>query len=57
MSIVTEAALLAALKTVVDPHTAKDFVTGRQIRNLKIEADEVAFDRHPQRSGIFGHHD
>ncbi len=44
MSIVTEAALLAALKTVVDPHTAKDFVTGRQIRNLKIEADEVAFD-------------
>jgi len=44
MSIVTEAALLAALKTVVDPHTAKDFVTGRQIRNLKIEGDEVAFD-------------
>jgi len=44
MSIVTEAALLAALKTVVDPHTDKDFVTGRQIRNLKIEGDEVAFD-------------
>ena len=44
MSLVTEAALLAALKTVVDPHTAKDFVTGRQIRNLKIEGDEVAFD-------------
>ncbi len=44
MSTVTEAAVLAALKTVVDPHTGKDFVAGRQIKHLKIDGDEVAFD-------------
>jgi len=44
MSTVTEAALLAALKTVLDPNTGKDFVAARQIKNLKIEGDEVAFE-------------
>ena len=44
MSTVTEAALLAALKTVLDPHTAKDFVAARQIKNLKIDGDDVAFE-------------
>ncbi len=44
MSIVTEAALQAALKTVVDPNTGKDFVSARQIKNLKIEGDDVAFE-------------
>ena len=44
MSIVTEAALHAALKTVVDPNTGKDFVSARQIKNLKIEGDDVAFE-------------
>ncbi len=44
MSTVTEAALLAALKTVLDPHTGKDFVAARQIKHLKIEGDDVAFD-------------
>jgi ATP-binding protein involved in chromosome partitioning len=44
MSTVTEANLLAALKTVVDPNTGKDFVAGRQIKNLKIDGDEVGFD-------------
>ncbi len=44
MSAVTEATLLAALKTVVDPHTGKDFVTSRQLKNLKIDGDDVVFD-------------
>jgi ATP-binding protein involved in chromosome partitioning len=44
MSTVTEASLLAAIQTVVDPITGKDFVTGRQIKNLKIDGDEVGFD-------------
>ncbi len=44
MSTVTEAALLAALKTVLDPHTGKDFVAARQIKNLKIDGDDVAFE-------------
>ncbi len=44
MSTVTEAAVLAALQTVVDPNTGKDFVTSRQIKQLKIDGDEVAFD-------------
>ena len=44
MSTVTEAAVLAALQTVVDPNTGKDFVTSRQIKQLKVDGDEVAFD-------------
>ena len=44
MSTVSEAAVLAALQTVVDPHTGKDFVSGRQIKQLKIDGDELAFD-------------
>ncbi len=44
MSTVTEAAVLAALQTVVDPNTGRDFVSGRQIKQLKIDGDEVAFD-------------
>ena len=44
MSAVTESALLASLKTVIDPNTGKDLVSGRQIRNLRIDGDDVAFD-------------
>ena len=44
MSTVTEAQLLAALQTVVDPITGKDFVAGRQIKNLKIDGEDVGFD-------------
>ena len=44
MSNLTEATLLAALKTVVDPLTGKDFVSARQIKNLKIDGDDVGFD-------------
>lgn len=39
-----EASVLEALKAVVDPNTGKDFVSTRQLKNLKIEGGDVAFD-------------
>jgi ATP-binding protein involved in chromosome partitioning len=42
---VSEAALIAALATVVDPHTGQPYTAARQLRNLRIGADgAVAFD-------------
>ena len=41
---VAEPALLAALKTVIDPNTGTDFVTTRQLKNLRITGADVAFD-------------
>jgi ATP-binding protein involved in chromosome partitioning len=40
----TDQALLDALKTVTDPNTGKDFVSTRQLKNLRIDGDDVAFD-------------
>jgi ATP-binding protein involved in chromosome partitioning len=39
----TESALFDALKTVVDPHTAKDFVSMRALKNLRIDGGDIAF--------------
>ncbi len=44
MPALNEAALLEALKAVVDPHSGKDFVNARQVKNLRIDGDDVAFD-------------
>ena len=41
---VTEPALLEALKSVVDPNSGKDFVSTRQLKNLRIEGGDVSFD-------------
>ena len=41
---VTEAALLEAIKTVIDPNTGKDFVSTKQLKNLRIDGGDVAFD-------------
>jgi len=41
---VQEPALLDALRRVVDPETGRDFVTTKQLRNLRIEGGQVAFD-------------
>jgi ATP-binding protein involved in chromosome partitioning len=41
---VTESALLDALKSVVDPNTGKDFVSTKQVKNLRIDGADVAFD-------------
>ena len=40
----TEASVTEALKSVVDPNTGKDFVSTRQLKNLKVEGGDVAFD-------------
>ncbi|MGE4330868.1 iron-sulfur cluster carrier protein ApbC [Diaphorobacter sp.] len=40
----TEQGLLAALASVQDPHTGKDFVTTRAVRNVQISGGDVAFD-------------
>jgi ATP-binding protein involved in chromosome partitioning len=41
----TESALLDALQRVTDPNTGRDFVSGRQLKNLRIGADgAVAFE-------------
>jgi ATP-binding protein involved in chromosome partitioning len=50
-----EQALLQALQSVIDPNTGKDLVSTRQIRNLRIEGDDVAFDvelGYPARSQV-----
>jgi ATP-binding protein involved in chromosome partitioning len=39
----TESALLEALKTVVDPHTGKDLVGSRQLKNVRLEGGDVSF--------------
>ena len=40
----SETALLDALKTVIDPNTGKDFVSTKQLKNLRIEGSSVSFE-------------
>lgn len=40
----TQEDLLAALASVKDPHTGKDFVAARAVRNVQITGGDVAFD-------------
>jgi ATP-binding protein involved in chromosome partitioning len=44
MTTPTEPALLDALKTVIDPNTGRDLISGKQLRNLQIDGGDVAFD-------------
>jgi ATP-binding protein involved in chromosome partitioning len=39
-----ESTLLAALQTVTDPNTGKDFVTTKALRNVQIQGSDVSFD-------------
>ena len=41
---VNESDLRAALQTVIDPNTGKDFVSTKQLQNLRVEGGDVAFD-------------
>jgi ATP-binding protein involved in chromosome partitioning len=41
---VTDTTVAEALKSVVDPNTGKDFVSTKQVRNLKVEGGDVSFD-------------
>jgi len=53
----TESSVRAALQTVVDPNTGRDFVSGRQLRNLRVDANDVSFDvelGYPARSQVDG---
>ena len=40
----TEQALQAALQTVIDPNTGKDFVSTKSLKNLQIKDSDVSFD-------------
>ena len=41
---IAESQVQAALKSLVDPNTGKDFSAGRAVKNLKISGDEVALE-------------
>ena len=41
---IDQQALLAALQTVIDPNTGKDFVSTKALRNLQLSGDSVAFE-------------
>jgi len=40
----TEAAVLDALKTVTDPNTGRDFVSTKQLKNLRLDGSDLSFD-------------
>ena len=51
----SEAAVTAAIATVIDPNTGRDFVGTRQLKNLRIEGGDVSFDvelAYPARSQV-----
>ena len=41
---ITEQQVQTALKEIVDPNTGKDYVTGKEARNIKIDGDNVSLD-------------
>jgi ATP-binding protein involved in chromosome partitioning len=41
---VTQEAVTNALKSVLDPNTGKDFVSGKALKNLEVNGGDVAFD-------------
>jgi len=41
---ITEQQVQAALKEIIDPNTGKDYVTGKEARNIKIDGDNVSLD-------------
>jgi ATP-binding protein involved in chromosome partitioning len=52
---IQEATLLQALQAVVDPETGRDYVSAKQLKNLRIEGGDVAFDvelGYPARSQV-----
>jgi len=40
----TEADVQAALKTLIDPNTRKDFVSGKSVKNVKVTGNDVTLD-------------
>jgi ATP-binding protein involved in chromosome partitioning len=57
MSTLNEQSLTKALEAVVDPNTGRDFVSTRQLKNLKVDGGDVAFDvelGYPAKSQLAG---
>ena len=55
--MVTESALMDALRAVVDPNTGRDFVGAKAIKHVSITGADVAFDLelgYPAKSQISG---
>jgi ATP-binding protein involved in chromosome partitioning len=53
----TESSILDAVKTFVDPNTGRDFVSAKQVKNLRVDGGDVAFDvelGYPAKSQIPG---
>ncbi len=44
MSAIQESALLQALQAVIDPNTQQDFVSTKQLKNLRLQGADVSFD-------------
>ena len=44
MTAITEAVLRQALQAVIDPNTGEDFVTAKQLKNLRIDGADVSFE-------------
>jgi ATP-binding protein involved in chromosome partitioning len=40
----SEQSILDAVQTVIDPNTGQDFVSAKQLKNLRIDGGDVAFD-------------
>jgi ATP-binding protein involved in chromosome partitioning len=40
----TEADVQSALKNLIDPNTKKDFVSGKSVKNVKVDGDNVSLD-------------
>ena len=56
MSITIDA-VKAALTTVIDPNTGKDLQTGKSVKNIQLDGNDVAFDvelGYPAKSQIDG---
>jgi ATP-binding protein involved in chromosome partitioning len=54
---ISEQAVLAALASVIDPNTGEDLVSGKQLKNLHIEGNDVSFDvelGYPAKSQVAG---
>ena len=41
---ITEQQVQAALKELTDPNTGKDYVTGKEAKNIKVDGDDVSLD-------------
>ena len=40
----SEQQIKTALTAAVDPNTGKDFVTGKAVKNIKLDGNDVSFD-------------